>query len=133
MMLDWDQYRKQIRETTAEIARISPDIVRGYRTLSDAGLKTSVLGAKTRELISLAVAVTRQCDGCIAVHTDAALKAGATREEMIDALLSGKAKYSSIFNYPSLTWADMGAIGWLVSGLRCTGSRMISGTRMDSS
>ena len=86
MMLDWEQYRKQIRETTAEIARISPDIVRGYRTLSDAGLKTSVLGAKTRELISLAVAVTRQCDGCIAVHTDAALKAGATREEITEAL-----------------------------------------------
>ncbi len=35
---------------------------------------------------------------------------------MIDALHSGKAKYSSIFNYPTLTWADMGAIGWLVDG-----------------
>ena len=39
-----------------------------------------------------------------------------TREEMIDQLLSGKAKYSSIFNYPTLTWADIGAIGWLVDG-----------------
>jgi ring-1,2-phenylacetyl-CoA epoxidase subunit PaaA len=39
-----------------------------------------------------------------------------SREEMVDQLLSGKAKYSSIFNYPSLTWADMGAIGWLVDG-----------------
>jgi len=41
---------------------------------------------------------------------------GMSREQMIDDLLSGKAKYSSIFNYPSLTWADMGAIGWLVDG-----------------
>jgi ring-1,2-phenylacetyl-CoA epoxidase subunit PaaA len=41
---------------------------------------------------------------------------GITREEMIDQLLSGKAKYSSIFNYPTLTWADIGAIGWLVDG-----------------
>jgi len=41
---------------------------------------------------------------------------GFSREEMIDDLLSGKAKYSSIFNYPTLTWADMGAIGWLVDG-----------------
>jgi ring-1,2-phenylacetyl-CoA epoxidase subunit PaaA len=39
-----------------------------------------------------------------------------SREQMIDDLHSGKAKYSSIFNYPSLTWADMGAIGWLVDG-----------------
>jgi ring-1,2-phenylacetyl-CoA epoxidase subunit PaaA len=39
-----------------------------------------------------------------------------TREEMIEQLLTAKAKYSSIFNYPTLTWADMGAIGWLVDG-----------------
>ena len=41
---------------------------------------------------------------------------GIAREEMVDQLLSGKAKYSSIFNYPTLTWADIGAIGWLVDG-----------------
>ena len=41
---------------------------------------------------------------------------GITRSEMIDQLLSGKAKYSSIFNYPTLNWADLGAIGWLVDG-----------------
>src|SRR3954469_23571264 len=41
---------------------------------------------------------------------------GMSREEMIDDLHSGKAKYSSIFNYPTLSWADMGAIGWLVDG-----------------
>src|SRR5215204_7246529 len=41
---------------------------------------------------------------------------GIDRQEMIDQLHSGKAKYSSIFNYPTLSWADMGAIGWLVDG-----------------
>ncbi len=41
---------------------------------------------------------------------------GVTRESTIEDLLTGKAKYSSIFNYPTLTWADMGAIGWLVDG-----------------
>lgn len=41
---------------------------------------------------------------------------GADREQTIDDLHSGKAKYSSIFNYPTLTWADMGTIGWLVDG-----------------
>ena len=41
---------------------------------------------------------------------------GMSRDEMINDLHNGKAKYSSIFNYPTLTWADMGAIGWLVDG-----------------
>ena len=41
---------------------------------------------------------------------------GASREEMVQALHDGKAKYASIFNYPSLTWADIGMIGWLVDG-----------------
>jgi ring-1,2-phenylacetyl-CoA epoxidase subunit PaaA len=41
---------------------------------------------------------------------------GVTREQTINDLHSGKAKYSSIFNYPTLTWADIGAIGWLVDG-----------------
>jgi ring-1,2-phenylacetyl-CoA epoxidase subunit PaaA len=41
---------------------------------------------------------------------------GTSREEMINALHSGKAKYSTIFNYPTLNWADIGAIGWLVDG-----------------
>ncbi len=41
---------------------------------------------------------------------------GITREELVDQLLTGRAKYSSIFNYPTLTWADIGTIGWLVDG-----------------
>jgi phenylacetate-CoA oxygenase PaaG subunit len=41
---------------------------------------------------------------------------GSSRDQMLDALHSGKAKYSSIFNYPTLTWADVGTIGWLVDG-----------------
>ncbi|MEV4758166.1 1,2-phenylacetyl-CoA epoxidase subunit PaaA [Micromonospora sp. NPDC049559] len=41
---------------------------------------------------------------------------GVTRDELVDLLLSGRQKYSSIFNYPTLTWADVGAIGWLVDG-----------------
>lgn len=41
---------------------------------------------------------------------------GMSREQMVADLNSGKAKYSSIFNYPTLTWADMGAVGWLVDG-----------------
>jgi AhpD family alkylhydroperoxidase len=86
MMLDWNEYHKQIGTTLAELMKLSPDTVRGYQTLSVANAKTGKLDAKTRELISLAVAVTTHCDGCIVVHTDAALKAGATKEEIAEAL-----------------------------------------------
>ena len=86
MVMDWNEYQKQMGARIAELAKLSPDTVRGYQTLSAANAKTSKLGEKTRQLISLAVAVTTRCDGCIVFHTDAALKAGATKEEISEAL-----------------------------------------------
>ena len=65
-----------------ELGTLSPDTLKGYQQLSSAGSKSGVLDGKTRELISLAVAVTTRCDGCIAVHADAALKQGASRAEI---------------------------------------------------
>jgi len=53
---------------------------------------------------------------------------GITREETINDLHSGKAKYSSIFNYPTLTWADIGAIGWLVDGAAIMNQVMLTRT-----
>lgn len=85
-MLDWLQYRKELLGRIGEIGKLSPDTVKGYQTLTDAGQKTGHLDAKTRELISLAVAVTTRCDGCITVHVGEALKHGATREEIAEAL-----------------------------------------------
>jgi len=53
---------------------------------------------------------------------------GVDREELIEELHSGKAKYSSIFNYPTLTWADIGAIGWLVDGAAIANQVMLCRT-----
>lgn len=86
MMLDWNDYQKQLAGRIGEIGKLSPGTVQGYQALSTAGDKTAHLDAKTRELIALAVAVTRECDGCITVHTSAAAKHGATREEIAEAL-----------------------------------------------
>lgn len=85
-MLKWNEYHQEIGANLAELMKLSPDTVRGYQTLSAANSKTGKLDEKTRQLISLAVAVTTRCDGCIVVHTDAALKAGATKEEISEAL-----------------------------------------------
>lgn len=77
-----------------------------------------------RKLILLAKVQDEAGHGQYLYH--AAETLGATREDMIDALLSGKAKYSSIFNYPTLSWADMGAIGWLVDGAAILNQTMLA-------
>lgn len=58
----------------------------------------------------------------------AAESMGISREELLDQLHTGKAKYSSIFNYPTLTWADIGAIGWLVDGAAIMNQVMLQRT-----
>ena len=85
-MLDWNEYHKELLAGVKSIGQASPDIVKGYQGLGGAAAKTALLGPKVNELIALAVAVTRQCDGCITVHTSAAIQAGATKEEIIEAL-----------------------------------------------
>jgi AhpD family alkylhydroperoxidase len=86
MMLDWNEYRKQLGVGVKEIGQLSPDTIKGYLELSSAGQKKDMLGSKVRELIALAVAVTARCDGCITVHADAAIRHGATKEEIAEAL-----------------------------------------------
>jgi AhpD family alkylhydroperoxidase len=85
-MMDWNQYRNQVRARVAEIGNLSADTVKGYLTLGSASTKTGHLDAKTRELIALAVAVTLRCDGCIAVHTAEARKSGTSKEELAEAV-----------------------------------------------
>jgi AhpD family alkylhydroperoxidase len=86
MMLNWNEYRGQLAAGVKEIGQLSSDTVRGYVGLSSAGLKKDLLGAKMRELIALAVAVTARCDGCIAVHIESAIRNGASKEEIAEAL-----------------------------------------------
>lgn len=85
-MLNWKDYRKQLMARIGDIGKRSPATVKGYQMLSGAGAETGHLDAKTRELISLAVAVTTRCDGCIAVHSVEAVKQGATQDEIAEAL-----------------------------------------------
>ncbi|MDE3116933.1 MAG: carboxymuconolactone decarboxylase family protein [Pseudomonadota bacterium] len=85
-MLDWNAYTEQVREAAREMSAANPELVKAYAGFHHANAKSAHLDARTRELIGLAVAVTLRCDGCINAHTDAALKAGVTKEEMIDAV-----------------------------------------------
>ena len=77
-----------------------------------------------RKLILLAKVQDEAGHGQYLYH--AAETLGATREEMIEALLSGKAKYASVFNYPTLNWADNAAIGYLVDGAAILNQTMLA-------
>ena len=85
-MLEWNEYQKEIMARVGEYSKLSTETIKGFVALDQAAFKTNYLDAKTKELIALAVAVTTRCDGCITVHTSNALKHGATREEVGEAL-----------------------------------------------
>ena len=85
-MMDWNTYRQQLAAGVSGLGKLSPDTVRGYAQLGQAGAKTNHLDAKTRELIALGVAISLRCDGCIPVHANEARKHGATKEEIAEAL-----------------------------------------------
>ncbi len=74
-MLDWNNYRSELMQRLGELGKLTPETMKGVVALGNAGNKTDLLGAKVRELIALACAVTTRCDGCIAFHADAAVKA----------------------------------------------------------
>ena len=85
-MPDWGQKIADISGRLEILSAHSPDTLRGMAMLGNAGNKTNHLDAKTRELISLAVAVTTRCDGCIAFHSAEAIKLGITLDEVSEAL-----------------------------------------------
>lgn len=85
-MLSWVNYRKNVKKRVGELGTLAPEAMKGYMALATSGEKAQHLDGRTRELISLAVAVTTRCDGCIASHIEAAIKHGVSREEIAEAL-----------------------------------------------
>lgn len=83
-MMNWNEYFSSLMGRIREFATLAPDTMRGLNTISNVPAKH--LAPKTHELIALAVAISTRCDGCIGVHVQAALKHGATREEIAEAL-----------------------------------------------
>ena len=78
--------RDALRGPTRALRQAIPDVYRGYRELHDAALAAGALDEKTKELIALAIAVSKECDGCIAAHAHAAVRHGATPPEAAEAI-----------------------------------------------
>lgn len=117
---DWmpDEYRRQLirmisQHAHSEIVGMLPE-----------GAWITKAPTLRRKLVLLAKVQDEGGHGQYLYH--AAETLGATREEMIEALLAGRAKYSSVFNYPSLNWSDVAIIGWLVDGAAIKNQTMLA-------
>ena len=78
-----------IDDLNAAIAKLragAPEPMRAFSALARESLKPGALDVKTKELIAVAIAIATRCDGCIGFHAKAAIKAGATREEILETL-----------------------------------------------
>ena len=78
--------REELRVPTRELRHAIPQVYAGYKELHDSALRPGVLDAKTKELIALAIAVSKECDGCIAAHAHAAVRHGTTPAEAAEAI-----------------------------------------------
>ncbi len=83
---DWDSYSAGLRERGKEFSALHPELMKGFGALNRGASTTKHIDAKTREFIALAVAVTTKCQGCIDAHARKAKAAGATKEEIVEAL-----------------------------------------------
>jgi AhpD family alkylhydroperoxidase len=76
----------ELAEPTRSLRAASPEVWAGFGQLHNAAVANGALSAKVKELMALAIAVVKHCDGCIAYHAKAAARRGATAEEVAEAL-----------------------------------------------
>jgi len=82
----YPEFFKKVQRDMGELGKANPDIMAGFTKLHEAAGTDGALDAKTKELIALAIGIAVRCDGCIAFHVHDALKAGASEEEIVDAI-----------------------------------------------
>ena len=84
--MSYPQQLAHIKSNMGALSEAQPKTMKSFSALHAASMEPGVLDAKTKELIALAIAVAARCDGCIAFHTNDALNAGATRDEITETL-----------------------------------------------
>jgi AhpD family alkylhydroperoxidase len=86
MPKDYKQITKDISASLAKLRAEAPEVMKGFGDLAAAATKDGVLDKKTKELIALALGVAARCDGCLGFHTQALVRLGATRQEIVETL-----------------------------------------------
>ena len=77
---------KQVQGATAKLSAAIPETFKGFKTMHDAAGRDGALAGRVKELMSLAISIAVRCDGCIAFHTQRAIRFGATREEFAETI-----------------------------------------------
>jgi AhpD family alkylhydroperoxidase len=85
-MNTYHQLQDDLRGPYRALREAIPDVMAGYGALSGAAMAEGALSSKTKELIALAVSITRECDGCIAAHARGAARRGASTAEVAEAI-----------------------------------------------
>jgi AhpD family alkylhydroperoxidase len=83
-MEHFHQVQDELRAPYRQLQAAIPEVMAGYGALHDAAMAPGELSAKHKELIALAISITRECDGCVVAHARGALREGATRQELVE-------------------------------------------------
>jgi AhpD family alkylhydroperoxidase len=86
MHKDWPRLAAEFSQPLRELRNGTPETMRSFSALARAALESKALDTKAKELIALGIAVAVRCDACIAFHAEAAVKQGASREEMMETM-----------------------------------------------
>jgi AhpD family alkylhydroperoxidase len=78
--------REELRQPALDLHDLIPDVMRGHAEMSAAAVREGEVTSATKELIAVAIAITRECDGCIVAHTRGALRQGVTRQQLAEAI-----------------------------------------------
>lgn len=86
MHKDWPEMATELSQAIREVRAGTPEPMRAFSALARAALEPKALDTKTKELIALAISVAIRCDGCVAFHAEAAVKQGASRDEVMETM-----------------------------------------------
>jgi len=82
--MDHRQVADDLREPARALRQLIPDVMQASRALGNAAMREGAITTKDKELIALAIAIVKECDGCIVAHARGALRRGATRDEVAE-------------------------------------------------
>ena len=86
MHKDWPEMAKGLSGPLRELRAGAPEVMKGFSAIARAALEAKALDTKTKELIALAISVATRCDACIAFHAEAAVRQGASRDEVMETM-----------------------------------------------
>jgi AhpD family alkylhydroperoxidase len=86
MHKNWPDLAASLSAPLRELRGGAPEVMKGFSAIARAALEPKALDTKTKELIALAIGVATRCDACIAFHAEAAVRQGASREEVMETL-----------------------------------------------